>query len=302
MQSKPIESAPGPLDVERQINWKLEDRAEMRLSPPRGWQRFALHTALFVMTGSAIMFVPSIVTDWASQSKKEGLSVAGTTLVATERSAQDTVNSPASVIRHQLAAEQERQRGEVLANQLALARAEVQTLTGHITALTYERTEAEKAFQTAQARLAEEKQLREQERQRGDILFRELASAREAQDIKASQKNFPVPDSVTMVSTEGSNDTDIRSGSSIAAPKSPPAHTAAVGATSPTPGARSDDGLAQVPEMAPPVSRKSGQRVPEANGQSLRGPPRENPQRMIGRERRESPRSNNYSSIRLFGD
>ena len=52
-------------------------------------------------------------------------------------------------------------------------------MTARVTALTDARTEAEKALQTAQASAAEQKLALEQERQRGDALVRELASARE---------------------------------------------------------------------------------------------------------------------------
>ena len=85
----------------------------------------------------------------------------------------------ASAAEQTQAAEQERQQIEVLARQLASAREDVGTLTARVTALTDARTEAENALQTAQASAAEQKQAAEQERQRGDALVRELASARE---------------------------------------------------------------------------------------------------------------------------
>ena len=64
------------------------------------------------------------------------------------------------------AAEQERQRDEVLAHQLASAQRDVGTLTARVTALTDARTEAEKALQAAQASAAEQKLALEQERER----------------------------------------------------------------------------------------------------------------------------------------
>ena len=85
-------------------------------------------------------------------------------------------NSQASATEQKQAAEQERERGEVLAHQLASARVDVQTLTARVTALTDARSEAEKALQAAQALAAEQKQVAEQERERGDTLLRELAS------------------------------------------------------------------------------------------------------------------------------
>ena len=87
-----------------------------------------------------------------------------------EGSSQDAANSPDSAIKHQQAAERDRQQIEVLAHQLASAREDVGTLTARVTALTDARTEAEKALQTAQASAAEQKQAAEQERQRGEIL------------------------------------------------------------------------------------------------------------------------------------
>ena len=422
MRSNPIESAPSKLYEQREINWGFANLAEMHPSPPRGWQRFGINAAaLFVTAGLAMMFVPSVLTNWAGQWETEDLSVAGSTPVATQRSSQDAADSPDSAIKHQLAAEQERQRGEVLAHELALAREDLGTLAARVTALTDARTEAEKALQTARASASEQKLGLEQERQRGDALLRELASAREEvearkaaanaadaasaknsqasateqtqaaeqerqrgkvlahelasarvdvetlmarvtalteerseaekalqtaqasaaeqklaleqerqrgvlsrdlaserEDVEvrkaganaadASAKNAHTSSSVRTVSAGGSKDIETGSGSLTAASKllvlptrqkSEPVWPNPPGAVS---AARSDDGLAQVPEMAPPVSRRSGQRAAEANGQSLRALPRENPpQRMTGREHRETPRSN-YSSIRLFGD
>ena len=106
-----------------------------------------------------------------------------------QRSSQDAANSPTSAIKHQQAAEQERQRGEVLARQLALAREDVGTLTARVTALTDARTEAEKALQTAQTSAAEQKLALEQERERGDTLLRELASAREEVEARKAAAN-----------------------------------------------------------------------------------------------------------------
>jgi TPR repeat protein len=75
--------------------------------------------------------------------------------------------------------ERQRQRGEVLARQLASAQKEVETLTARVTAMTDAHTEAERALQGAQASVAEQRQALDQERRRGDALARELASARE---------------------------------------------------------------------------------------------------------------------------
>ena len=86
---------------------------------------------------------------------------------------------PASVAEQKLALEQERERGEVLAHQLASAREDLETLTARVTALTDARSEAEKALQTAQASAAGQQLALEQEHQRGDALLRDLASARE---------------------------------------------------------------------------------------------------------------------------
>ena len=85
-------------------------------------------------------------------------------------------NAQASATEQTQAAEQERQRGEVLAHQLASARGDLGTLTARVTALTDARSEAEKALQTAQASAAEQKLALEQERERGDALLRQLAS------------------------------------------------------------------------------------------------------------------------------
>ena len=175
MRSKPIEPAPG-MNEKREINWGFENLAETHRAPPRGWQRFAIHAALFVTAGLSTMLVPLV---WSGRWETEGLFVAESAPVATQRSSQDAANSPDSAIKHQLAAEQERQRGEVLAHQLASAREDLGTLTARVTALTDARTEAEKALQTAQASVAEQKLALEQERQRGDTLLRDLASARE---------------------------------------------------------------------------------------------------------------------------
>jgi hypothetical protein len=410
MRSNPIESAPGNLYQQREINWGFANLAEMHSSPPRGGQRFGINAAaLFVTAGLAMMFVPSVLPNWTGQWQTE---------VSPQRSSQDAANSPDSAIKHQLAAEQERQRGEVLAHQLALARedlgtltarvtaltdaqteaertlqtaraseaeqklaleqerqrgdalvrelasareevearkvaasaadasaknaqasaaeqkhaaeqerqrgevlahevasarVDVETLTGRVTALTEERSDAEKALQTAQASAAEQKLALEQERQRS-VLFRDLASAREDVEVRKASANAADAsakyshNSVRTVSAGGSKDIETGPGSLTPVSKSPvlPApQKSELGRPNP-PGtvsaARSDDGLAQVPERARPVSRRSGQRASEANGQPLRALPRENPpQRMTGREHRETPRSN-YSSIRLFGD
>ena len=175
MRPNPIEPAPG-MNEKREINWGFENPAETHRAPPRGWQRFAIHAALFVTAGLATMLVPLV---WSGRWETEGLFVAESAPVASPRSSQDAANSPDSAIKHQLAAEQERQRGEVLAHQLASAREDLGTLAARVTALTDARTEAEKALQTAQASAAEQKLALEQERQRGDTLLRDLASARE---------------------------------------------------------------------------------------------------------------------------
>jgi hypothetical protein len=306
MRSNPIESAPGNLYEQREINWGFANRAEMHRSPSRGWQRFGMCTALFVTAGLAMMLVPSVLTNWAGRGETDGLFVAGSTPVATQRSSQDAANSPDSAIKHQLAAEQERQRGEVLAHQLALAREDVGTLTARVTALTDERSEAEKALQTAQASAAEQKLALEQERQRGETLLRELASAREevearqaAVNADASAKNAHTSRSAKAVLAGGSTDTDVGSGSSTAASKlralptpqkSEPVWPNPPGAVSaPT----SDNGLKQAPEMAPPSSMRSG---PSRAGQSLRDLSRPNPpERLIGRGYRDLNRFPDYS-------
>ena len=173
MRSNPTEPAPG-MNEKREIHWEFENLAEKHPSPPRERRRFGMYTALFVTAGLAMMFVPwALLNNWAGRWDTEGLSVAG---IATQRSSRGATNSPDSAIKHQLAAEQERQRGEVLAHQLASAREDLGTLTARVTALTDARTEAEKALQTAQASAAEQKLALEQERQRGDTLLRELAS------------------------------------------------------------------------------------------------------------------------------
>ena len=256
-------------------------------------------------------------------------------------------NAQASATEQTQAAEQERQRGEVLAHQLALARVDIETLTARVTALTEERSEAEKALQTAQASAAEQKLALEQAGQRGDTFLRQPASAREEVEARkgaentanASAKNAHTSSSVGAVSTGGSNGIDTSSGSSAAASKSSalPTPQKAEPVTPNPPRAvsvaRSDDGLVQAPEMAPPASMRSG----HANGagQPLRDLSRQNPpQRLIGRGYRDRTelldrlpdysrtairnfgnrgmprvqgdgiptRRQNYSSIRLFGD
>ena len=179
MRSNPIESAPGNQYERREIHWEFENLAEMRRSPSRGWQRFGMYAALFVTAGLATMLVPSVLNNGTGPWEKESLFVAGSTPGATEGSSQDAANSPDSAIKHQQAAERDRLQIEVLARQLASAREDVGTLTARVTALTDARTEAEKALQTAQASAAEQKLALEQERERGDALVRELASARE---------------------------------------------------------------------------------------------------------------------------
>ena len=147
-----------------------------------------------------MMFIPLVRNNWAGPWEKVGLSVAERTRGASEEgSSQDAANSPDLTIKHQQAAERDRQQIEVLAHQLASARGDVGTLTARVTALTDARSEAEKALQTAQALAAEQKQVAEQERERGDTLLRELASAREeveagkaaANAADASAKNCP---------------------------------------------------------------------------------------------------------------
>ena len=141
-----------------------------------------------------------------------------------------------------------------------------------MTALADARSEAEKALQTAQALAAEQKLALEQERQRGDTLLRELASAREEVEARkavanaadAAAKNAHTSRSARAILAGGSNDTDIGSGSSTAASKLPalptpqksePVRPNPPGAVSaPT----SDNGLAQAPEIAPPASMRSG--------------------------------------------
>ena len=147
-------------------------------------QRFSLRLAL------AMMFVPSVLNNWEGPWEKESLFVAGSTQCP-EGSSQDAANSPDSVIRHQQAAEQERQQIEVLARQLASAREDVGTLTARVTALTDARTEAEKALQTAQAAAAEQKRVAEQERQRGEALI--VSSHPRARRSKPPQMRRTLP-------------------------------------------------------------------------------------------------------------
>ena len=201
MHSNPIESAPGNqfiiLQDEREGadvyeiarwsvergDWIREDGELIQIIPshwlpldhlsrlqrgvPRGWRRFGLRAALLATAGLAMMFVPLVLNNWAGPWEKERLFIAGSTPSATEGSSQDDPNSPDSAIKHQQAAEQERQRGEVLARQLASAREDVGTLTARVTALTDARTEPENALQAAQASAAEQKLALEQERARG---------------------------------------------------------------------------------------------------------------------------------------
>jgi len=180
------EAAPSELNVERRINWKFDDRAGMAPWPARGWQRLTIHAALFVTAGSSIMMIPSIVHHWPRPSDKEILVVGGSVPLADQPSAEDLPNSPVSAVKHQLVAERERQKSEVLIHQLATAREDLGTLRAQVTALTDERTAAEKAMQTAQASVAEQKQALEQERQRGEAMHHELESARE--DIEARKE------------------------------------------------------------------------------------------------------------------
>ena len=87
------------------------------------------------------------------------------------------------------AAEQERQQIEVLAHQLASASRGCRNFDGSRYSLTDARTEAEKALQAAQASAAEQKLALEQERQRGDALVRDLASAREEAEARKAAAN-----------------------------------------------------------------------------------------------------------------
>ena len=188
MRSNPIEPAPGEQYERRQIKWGFENLAEMQRSQPRRKQHFGIRAALFVTVGLAVMFVPWDLNNWARG--WDSFSGAGNAPVAAQHGSQVAIISPDSVIiKHQLAAEQERQRGEVLAHQLASAREDVGTLTARVTALTDARSEAEKALQTAQALAAEQKQALEQERERGDTLLRELASAREEVEARKAAAN-----------------------------------------------------------------------------------------------------------------
>ena len=147
MRSNPIEPAPG-MNKKREINWGFEDLPESHLSPPRRRWRFGVRAALFVTAGLPILFVASVLNN--SGGPRENLLDAGSTSGAT-----------------------------VASSQLEPSREDLGTLTARVTALTDARTEAEKALQTAQASVAEQKLALEQERQRGDALLRDLASARE---------------------------------------------------------------------------------------------------------------------------
>ena len=233
-------------------------------------------------------------------------------------------NAQASATEQTQSAEQERQRGEVLAHQLALARVDIETLTARVAALTEERSEAEKALQTTQASAAEQKLALEQERQRGDIFIRQPASAREEVEARkaagntanASAKNAHTSSSVGAVSTGGSNGTNISSGSSTAASKSPalPTPQKVEPVTPNLPRAvsvaRSDDGLVQAPEMRSRFNALRSRYCPPALRDLSRQTP---PQRLIERRIRDFGNRGsrqgqgigtrqNYSSIRLFGD
>ena len=215
MRSNPIESAPRDefiilqddrkdSDVYEIARWSAErsdwighDGEPIELTPShwlpidylcrleqgasRGWRRFGMHAVFFVAAGLAMMFAPSALNNWAGLREKESLFVVG--------SSQDAGNSPTSAIKHQQAAEQERQQIEALARQLASAREDVGTLTARVLALTDARTEVEKVLQTAQTSAAEQKLALEQERQRGDALVRELASAREEVEARKAAAN-----------------------------------------------------------------------------------------------------------------
>ena len=184
MRSNPIESAPRNqfviLQDERQDSdvyeiarwsaerggWICNDGEPIQITPthwlpidhlcrleqgvPRRWRRFGMHAAIFVTAGLAMMFAPSVFNSWAGLWEKESFFVVG--------SSQDAANSLTSAIKHQQAAERDREQIEVLARQLAAARDDVGTLTARVTALTDARTEAENALQTAQASAAEQKQ------------------------------------------------------------------------------------------------------------------------------------------------
>ena len=76
-----------------------------------------------------------------------------------------------------------------LPDQLASARGDLESLTARVTALTDARSEAEKALQTPPASAAEQKPALEQERQRGEALPRQLASAREELEARKAAAN-----------------------------------------------------------------------------------------------------------------
>jgi hypothetical protein len=215
MRSNPVESAPRDefiiLQDDRQdsdvyeiarwsaerSNWIGHDGEPIELTPShwlpidylcrleqgasRGWRRFGMHAVFFVAAGLAMMFAPSALNNWAGLREKESLFVAG--------SFQDAGNSPTSAITYQQAAEQERQQIEALARQLAQTREDVGTLTARVSALTDARTEVEKVLQTAQTSAAAQKLALEEERQRGDALVRELASAREEVEARKAAAN-----------------------------------------------------------------------------------------------------------------
>jgi hypothetical protein len=215
MRSNPIESAPRDefiilqdkrkdSDVYEIARWSAErsnwighDGEPIELTPShwvpidylcrleqgasRGWRRFGMHAVFFVAAGLAMMFAPSALNNWAGLREKESLFLAG--------SSQDAGNSPTSGITYQQAAEQERQQIEALARQLAQTREDVGTLTARVSALTDARTEVEKVLQTAQTSAAEQKLALEEERQRGDALIRELASAREEVEAQKAAAN-----------------------------------------------------------------------------------------------------------------
>ena len=189
MRSNPLESAPGNLrSNERSIGDSRISCGDALVADARmAALRHTCSAFRYGWVGDDVR--PFGPLQLGRRWETEDLSVAGGTPVTTQRSYQDAANSPDSAIKHQLAAEQERQRGEVLAHQLALAREDLGTLTARVTALTDERTETEKVLQTAQASAAEQKLALEQERERGDALLRDLASAREEVEARKAAAN-----------------------------------------------------------------------------------------------------------------
>src|ERR1044072_5979444 len=111
-RSDPIEPGLG-INEKREINAGFDTFSEPRRPPPPGGQRFAIHAAFFVIAGLATILVPLVLENWSGRWEIEHL-FAGSALLATRESIQDSGNSPILPIKHQRPGEQERKRDEVL--------------------------------------------------------------------------------------------------------------------------------------------------------------------------------------------